>query len=93
MAAEDEVDVPALVEIVKEQWRAANLRAEQLQAEVDRMKPVVDAARGFVAKRNELHGDPSNPDWWQGQDWGLARATFEYEERLTREGRPSADTD
>lgn len=82
---EAEVDVAALCDIVKEQWRAENLRADRLQAEVDRMKPVVDAARGFVAKRNELHGDPSNPDWWQGQDWGLARAIFEYEEKLTRD--------
>jgi hypothetical protein len=52
----------------------------ELLAEISRMQAIVTAARGFVAKRNELHGDPSNPAWWQGQDWALARTIFEYEE-------------
>lgn len=60
--------------------RASARDVPALLAIIDQMTPVIEAARGFVAKRNELHGDPSNPEWWQGQDWALARQIFEYEE-------------
>lgn len=84
-AQEEELDIVALCEIVKEQWRAENLRAEKLQAQVDMMTPLVEAARQLVQKRNEQHGNPSNPDWWQGWDWPLVVAVGDYEWKLKQQ--------
>jgi len=74
----DEVDVLALCNIVKEQWRLEKQRADRLQTQVSQMKPVVEAAQELVRGRNEQYGNASNPEWWQGHDWKLAVAVADY---------------
>lgn len=55
--------------------------AHWIAAEGERMRPVVEAAQKLMADRSAVHGDPSNPEWWQGHDWSLVRAVAEYEKR------------
>lgn len=47
-------------------------------AHLDRALRVVEAAQAMVAKRNELHGNPSSPGWWNGWDFDLVRAVAAY---------------
>jgi hypothetical protein len=68
-SARDVPDLLQLVKTVKLGWEQERNRADRLQAEVDRMRVVVQAAEAMFDHRNELYGDPSKPEWWQGGDW------------------------
>ena len=83
-ATSEQERVEALLKIVKDQWSQEHFRADRLQAEVDRMKPVVEAALALVRARNEQHGNASNPEWWQGHDWPLVVAVGTYEQELKK---------
>jgi hypothetical protein len=54
-------------------------RAEKAESTVELMRPVVEAVREMVAKRNERHGKPDNPDWWSGWDFKVVAAVHTYE--------------
>jgi hypothetical protein len=61
-------------------------RAEKAEATVELMRPVVEAVREMVAKRNEHHGKPDNPDWWSGWDFKVVAAVDTYETQERTDG-------
>ena len=72
-SARDVPDLLELVKAVKLGWEQERARADRLQAQVDLMTPVVEAAEAMVDHRDKHHGDPSKPEWWQGGDWAVVR--------------------
>jgi len=71
----------ARAEAIRQRGRYEKLlqRVEDLLTERDAMRSVVDAARYLVAKRNEEHGQPDNPEWWRGWDFRLVAAVAAYD--------------